>query len=265
MRFLSPLRYPGGKAKMTRQILPMLPERIEVWHEPFAGGAGLGLELLRQGRVERLILNDLNSDIYAFWCDVLYRSEDIIEFIQSVPVDVATWQRVYDRTYPDLPEGFRLLYLNRTANSGFLTGRPIGGLDQSGKYKIDCRFNRDDLSARVAWIAAHRDRIELRNVDALVGALDGDFVYFDPPYVKAGPSLYDTPQQNLHRQLVEVCRWSPTPWLLSYDDQPWVHEAYGWACITRVRHHHSVVNKGTRSELLISEPSRSHPSVTRDR
>src|SRR5690625_5109627 len=50
-RYLSPLRYPGGKARMASALGDLFDRQvsmldIEVWIEPFAGGAGAGLTLL---------------------------------------------------------------------------------------------------------------------------------------------------------------------------------------------------------------------------
>ena len=68
---LSPLRYPGGKGKMLRQLEPHFPERIGTMVEPFAGGAAASLAMLFAGRADRIVLNDLDPGVYAFWISVL--------------------------------------------------------------------------------------------------------------------------------------------------------------------------------------------------
>lgn len=59
----------------------------------------------------------------------------------------------------ELLRGFATFFLNRTNRSGILKGGVIGGKQQTGKWKIDCRFNKKDLIDRVETIAAHSDRI----------------------------------------------------------------------------------------------------------
>ena len=44
----------------------------------------------------------------------------------------------------------------------------IGGYDQTGNYKIDARFNKEDLIKRIQRIADYADRIHLTNEDAVL-------------------------------------------------------------------------------------------------
>ena len=71
----------------------------------------------------------------------------------------------------------------------------IGGKKQNGKYKIDCRFNKDKLIELIEKIASYRERIELYNMDALefikiVKSRHNQFYFIDPPYYKKGKELY---------------------------------------------------------------------------
>ena len=53
----SPLRYPGGKFKI-HQLIALLISKIDgecdTYIEPFAGGAGVALQLLLSGVVEKI-------------------------------------------------------------------------------------------------------------------------------------------------------------------------------------------------------------------
>lgn len=59
------------------------------------------------------------------------------------------------------------LFLNRMNFSGILPSKPIGGLSQSSKYKIDCRFNKERIVSLIRDISKFRNRIEVVNQDAL--------------------------------------------------------------------------------------------------
>ena len=67
---LSPLRYPGGKAALAGFFADII-DTLEVDHaryiEPYAGGAGAGIALLREGVVEELVINDIDPAVHAFW------------------------------------------------------------------------------------------------------------------------------------------------------------------------------------------------------
>ena len=87
MKYVSPLRYPGGKARLAPFLSDLLKDQEKplphVFVEPFAGGAGAGLSLLQQGVVEHLVLNDANPGIAAFWSSVLYHTDEFCDLIRS--------------------------------------------------------------------------------------------------------------------------------------------------------------------------------------
>lgn len=72
LRWLSPLRYPGGKGRMVSALAEVFQGQfglldVEVWVEPFAGGAGAGLHLLERGVVDEVWLTEKNRALAAFW------------------------------------------------------------------------------------------------------------------------------------------------------------------------------------------------------
>ena len=79
------------------------------------------------------------------------------------------------------------LVLNR---SGIIKGGVIGGIEQSGKWKLDVRFNKNNLIKKIQRIAANKDKIHVFNMDVIeflqkeVSKLDisNTFIYLDPPY-----------------------------------------------------------------------------------
>ena len=204
MRFISPLRYPGGKAKLAPYIASLInaqqiPPRY--YAEPFAGGAGAALKLLHEGIIEHIYLNDLNPGIAAFWRAITQTPEEFNHLITTCELNIDAWKHyknIYDtpQNKDDLTLGFATFYLNRTCRSGILGARPIGGMEQTGKWKIDARFNRDNLSHRIRTIAAMADNItitESESIDFLTTMEEHGgniFVYADPPYLGQGEGLY---------------------------------------------------------------------------
>ena len=239
MRYLSPLRYPGGKARLA----PFLQRIIESqnpsplhYAEPFAGGAGAALHLLHGGVVGTVHLNDLNPGIAAMWRAILRESRAFIRMIETTPLDLAEWkkQREIYRTpigRDDIELGFATFFLNRTNRSGILHAGPIGGHDQRGKWKLDARFNRANLVKRVEVITAMREHIIVSELDGLVFLnslqdLGNDlFVYADPPYIVQGDGLYlHAFDEMAHIELANKLRSIQSPWLLTYDDDPKITE-----------------------------------------
>jgi DNA adenine methylase len=266
----SPLRYPGGKAALTGfldQIIKARKLHGAVYVEPFAGGGGAALSLLFLEKVDRIVINDLDPAIFAFWKAVTEETAWFVEQILNCELTVDEWRRqrsIYvdgkKRTFKEL--GFALFYLNRTNHSGIVEGWPIGGLDQSGKWKIDARFNREGLVERVKRIGLYASRIEVRNEDGLslareFLAKDPGLIYLDPPYFAKGKCLYlNHFELEDHKRLSECLNEFPSSsWLLTYDNVPEIRSLYGSRSIVEFSLGYSVHSPRTGSEILIASDS----------
>ena len=246
MRYVSPLRYPGGKARLGPLLADLLREQHHpvprVFVEPFAGGAGAGLYLLRQGVVDRLVLNDAHPGVAAFWRSIVTYPEEFCTLIRETSASLENWYWARDvlqnasLSTDDLTLGFATFFLNRTNRSGILMNAyPIGGLDQAGKYKIGDRYNQDALVERVRAIAAMSARITVTQEDGTdllaragdLGSADEVFALVDPPYVGMGHRLYELAfTQEDHERLDAVLKSAPYRWVLTYDDAPLVRGLY---------------------------------------
>lgn len=271
----TPIRYPGGKSK----IYPLVDSLIEgsslvgcTYAEAFCGGAGLAVKLLLRGRVSRLILNDLDPAVFSMWDAIVNRPAELCAFLRTAPLTIEEWGRqrgVYLAAgAPSFELGCAALYLNRTNRSGILGARPIGGLEQSGSYRMDARFNREGLAAKVRAIAARASDIELHNMDALdfiegvLGAEDGPLLAnFDPPYVVKGPGLYQNSfTEGDHRALAGAIGSCAFPWIVTYDADPLVDEAYaGWRRYS-LDVGYSAATTRVGSEILVVGPGVSEPT-----
>lgn len=240
MRTASPLRYPGGKWR----VAPLFDRLISLnrlddgrYVEPYAGGAGLALSLLLAGRVSEIHLNDLDPAIYSFWSCVLTRSNDLIEFIEHVPVTPDEWVRqkeIYTRAagVSKFALACATFFLNRTNHSGILNGGMIGGKTQTGAWRLDARFNRSELATRVRRIVAVRSRIHISCMDALdvlkqFHRAKRTLIYLDPPYYGPGHHLYmNAYGHDDHVKVRDRVLSSPVPWIVSYDDVPQIRRLY---------------------------------------
>ncbi len=239
-RDISPLRYPGGKGSITpffRALLAAQKETPEVFVEPFAGGAGVSLRLLLESRISRIVLNDLDAGIAAFWRSVFDRTDDLVALIEKADVSIAEWHRQSAvRALPrgsvdDLALGFATFFLNRTNRSGILDARPIGGLDQTGQWKLDARFNRPVLADRVRALGVLRDSVtvtEQNAVTLVAGFLSPEaFIYADPPYLVKGGDLYlDAMTWADHQKLAASLARSRGLWMVTYDHDAKVADLY---------------------------------------
>lgn len=232
MRYISPLRYPGGKGKLGPYFARLLAGQrvtITTYAEPYAGGAGAGLFLLVHGHIDRLLINDLNPGIAAFWRSVLNDTDAFIELIRNCEVSLDAWHHhrsvyVNQNGRSDLEIGFSTFFLNRCNRSGILTARPIGGLDQAGTWKIGARFNRENLIERVRYLGAFASKISVSEEPAqaflamIARRRNPVLLYVDPPYLGKGDDLYMSDHSWVDQeQLANALRKMRHPWILTYD------------------------------------------------
>ena len=241
-RYKSPLRYPGGKAFLASTISAIIADNgfsDAYYAEPFAGGAGAALYLLFSERVWKILLNDADFHIFAFWKSILDESEKFCIKIKTVPLTIAQWKkqkRIFDNPhgYALFDVGFATFYLNRTNRSGILDGGPIGGFEQNGKWKISARFNRMDLIDRIKNIVCYKERISISNMEArnfltlLNNSTKNIFIYLDPPYYSQGPELYlNFYTHDDHKFLaLYIQKELHHPWIITYDNTKEISELY---------------------------------------
>lgn len=243
MKFYSPLRYPGGKNKVAKFIQGIVKENnLEggTYIEPYAGGASVALSLLIEGKVSSVVINDFDKSIYAFWYCVLYKSEDFCEEIKNTQITIKNWRKQQkiqlNKNTADLFSlGFSTFFLNRTNRSGVISGGPIGGYKQTGDWKLNARFNKDELVKRIKRIAEYKKQITLYNLDAvdLIKNISRAFsektlIYFDPPYYVKGKRLYVNHYTHKDHVLIAktIEKISNPKWIVSYDNVKEVTDLY---------------------------------------
>jgi DNA adenine methylase len=244
MRYNSPLRYPGGKAKLADFVKGLFrANRLldGAYAEPYAGGVAVGLALLFEEYASRIYINDIDPAVHAFWYAVLHQTEELCRLVRNTrptPSEWARQRRIYvgGTSQSPLSLGFAAFFLNRTNRSGIIgSAGMIGGKRQRGRWKLDARYNGQELAERIARIARYENRIRLSNLDAVdflksLGAAlpERTLVYLDPPYyVKGQQRLYAnyyTP--NDHAAIARLLPAMRFPWLVSYDDTPEIRRLY---------------------------------------
>ena len=239
----TPLRYPGGKSALTNFLRLVLRQNgLSGGHyvEPYCGGAGAAISLLRAEAVSQIHINDADPAVHAFWRAVLHRADDLCAFVDTVPLSVKEWRLQRDRYNSAnsrrwFERACAFFYLNRVNRSGILNGGLIGGLAQQGTWLMDARFNRADLIERIKRIERRRDDISISNLDALDFLKSGGkewpestLIYLDPPYFDKGQCLYRNAYVAKDHAAIaaHLRRMTRRRWLVSYDNVPEIRALY---------------------------------------
>lgn len=238
-RYVSPLRYPGGKATMAPWLARTFaaqqsPMDIEIWIEPFAGGAGAALTLLDCDAIGEAWLVDANPGIAAFWQTVITDGEALAALIERTQPTMA----LYDHSRQlleqppagdDFALGFAAFIVNRCSRSGIVapTSGPIGGR-APGAHTITDRFNARSLAERIRHVASFAPRLRVVHGDGIsfvedaadAGISDEILFFVDPPYIREGNRLYANGMSELgHARLAAALNNTPARWILTYDDE----------------------------------------------
>jgi DNA adenine methylase len=242
-QYYSPLRYPGGKGKLFQFIKDLITHNNldgGSYSEPYAGGASIALGLLIEDYVSEIHINDLDISIYSFWHSIINSPDELIRRIWDTPVTIDEWKKQKEvqsrkENCDPVELGFSTFFLNRTNRSGVLKAGVIGGNNQTGNYKIDARYNKEELIKRINVIANHSHSISIYRQDAI------DFItktmpknkskgliFLDPPYYVQGKRLYTNFYSHMdHAMVAEAIKSSPLKhWIVTYDNVEEINEIY---------------------------------------
>jgi len=273
LRHPSPLRYPGGKQSLSKLLADVIVENNlhdGTVVEPFAGGAGASLQLTFDELADKLIINDLDPHIFAFWRSVINQTQALTSKIQRCRVNMATWRackEIYNSPVHrncQLDVAFATFFLNRCNRSGIIMGGgPIGGYEQKGKWKLGARFNKRDLIDRIERIASYKERISVTKTDATTllknlapSAGERLLVFLDPPYYNKGQRLYlNSLAHDDHVRLSESLLNNPSYyWVLTYDNTPEIRRLYKSARPRAFELSYSAYERRVGKEIMIFDP-----------
>lgn len=266
--FYSPLRYPGGKGKLSSFMEMMIKKTGHeggTYIEPFAGGAGIALELLEKNVVSEIVINDYDKGIYSFWRAILTETDRFIKEIENIPITLDEWDRqrhicLSEDSRYSFELGFATFFMNRTNRSGIIKGGVIGGRKQTGKWKIDARFNKMNLIERINNIADNKDSIHLYNkeIESFIEKYlpkyeNNALVYFDPPYFNKGKQLYlNYFNYDDHKRIEKaISQTVNCDWIITYDDVPEIADLYSKHPLKRYDLNYSVASKRRESEIIV--------------
>ncbi|MAP34775.1 MAG: DNA methyltransferase [Halomonas sp.] len=268
-RDLTPLRYPGGKGSLKYFLANILVDNDlygKTLVEPFCGGAGASIPLLAAGMIDHLYLNDKSPAIFNFWKNVFFNTDEFLSLIQKCDISLKEWGHQKNiaskpNGYSSVEVGFSTFFLNRCNRSGLLSAGPIGGMDQSGRYKIDCRFNKENLIDRIEQIASFRDKVSVSGHDASKfletlnnETLSNSLIFIDPPYVVQGENLYKdcSFDERDHERFAQYIKQKAWKWVITYDDHPLIHALYAERAVGVIELSYLMQSAKVGRELLVA-------------
>lgn len=243
----SPLRYPGGKSRAIKQILPLIPTKIDEFREPFVGGGSVyfAIRSIFKGNIKSYWINDLNYDLYCFWKQARDNVTELVDELTKIHNTTKDGRLLFKELtknkdllckdkemLSEFDRAVRFFVLNRITFSGVVDS---GGYSQSAYEK---RFTLSSIE-RVKVISLALTDVEITNEDYTRNLFDENnnvFIFLDPPYWKTTESkLYGT-RGTLHtsfdhKLFAENMKKCHHKWLITYDDSPVIRKFFDFADI----------------------------------
>lgn len=230
----SPLRYPGGKSRAIKILMPFFPKDFDELAEPFFGGGSVGLYLAQNFGLKQIFANDLNTDLYCFWQTLKTQNKALIDEIKRTRQTHTNGRELYEKllarrgeNLSDFQRAVDFFVLNRITFSGVVD---CGGYSQKAyesrftPSSIERLKNMDSILRNFTFSNQSYESL-LQNNGKRV------FIFLDPPYFSASKSkLYgkkgDLHANFNHERLCEHLKNTKHRFLLTYDDSEFIRELY---------------------------------------
>lgn len=199
----------GGKTKLLPELLRRVPKTFATYYEPFVGGGALFFELratFGASKSRRYVIGDTNADLIHAYREIRDRPDDLIRRLRGMKNNEAFFKKVrafnLDTLEPTTPginsaRAARMIYLNKTCFNGLHRVNRKGEFNvpfgHYAKTKICDESNLRACQAALQGVSISNASFTVTSEDAK----EGDFVYFDPPYLPISDTsdftAYSTP------------------------------------------------------------------------
>ena len=248
----SPLAYIGGKSKLSKTIIKMIPDH-QAYCEVFAGA---GWVFFGKEPSKYETINDLDSDLVIFYRVLQNHLEEFLKqfkWLLSSREWFEDWKRQREAGgLTDIQRAARYYYLQRLAFGGQVRNRTFG-VGQMRLPKINLLRLEEELSA----VHIRLSRVVIENLpwqEFLTRyGRPQTFFYLDPPYWKAPVYRHNLELED-YREMAIVLAEIKGKFILSINDLPEMRETFRKFNIKPVTLKYSIAEKTTTvgKELLVS-------------
>jgi len=243
------LRYPGGKSKALKKLLPLIPDDFSEFREPCVGGGSVFIAALQRKKQDaKFVINDFSTDLSYFWWFLQDDPEKFREYVLVYKNDFNNGKELFNhlKTMQEaspFQRAIRYFILNRISFSGAVDA---SGYSQ-GSY--EGRFT-DSIIERIIPLGNLIKDVQIERGDYEKHLFeDGDnvFLFIDPPYLKNIKSKLYGRKGLLHKmfdhsRLAYNLMKSPHRWLATLDDVPEIRNLYDFAYIYEWKHQYGMNN-----------------------
>lgn len=261
------LKWAGGKRQLLPKILPLIPDQMTTYYEPFLGGGALFFELYNRRKFTSACISDVNTDLITAYLGIKFNVDEVIALLGAMRYEKKFYYALRDKDPAKMSlseRAARMICLNRTGFNGLYRVNKKGKFNVPfGKYKnpkiLDAPLLRE--------VATCLEKTEVSNTDfeeTIRFAVPSSFIYFDPPYYPLSKTAHFTAydacgfgpeeQERLARVMFNLQR-NGIKALLSNSDTPETRKLYKGLTIEVIQARRAINSKATKrgkvNELLV--------------
>ena len=265
---MSVLRYPGGKTRAVKFILPYIPDNCKVLYSPFLGGGSIEITCAKRPEIEKIVANDKFSILINFWKVAQSNPTTLIDRLLELHKSTITKSKLKEfrekvSTCTDDIEKAKIYFaINRcsfsgaTFSGGFSNESMVGRFTQSSINKIKTL----DLSK---FQFSCKDAIDFLEI---IQDNPDHYIYADPPYLlEKGNKLYgdkgdlheNFDHEKFRNEIIKQKRW-----IISYNDTSSIRKLYSGYRIVPLEWKYGMNASKKSSEILIVSADIVLPSTT---
>jgi DNA adenine methylase len=249
------LRWPGGKTRLLKHLLPLIPPH-ECYCEPFAGGLAL---LLAKERSPVEVVNDLNGDLVALYRCIQYHLPELLRELSFLISSRQILKEFINQPgVTDIQRAARFYFRSRTSFGGtmrsFGVARTRGGAGSG--------FNR---IVNEELLGPARERLQGVMIENLpygrcmeLYDSPNSFLFLDPPYLNATPDAYDGWTEKQLQEFRDRVAKLKGKWVVTLDDSEFNRGLFDGCRIQSFESRNGVVNvgkhPGARFKEIVVQP-----------
>ncbi|WP_320034788.1 DNA adenine methylase [Halarcobacter sp.] len=219
----SPFGWIGGKSKLSKDIIDLIPDDHKIYIEVFGGAASV---LFGKEKSKLEVLNDINSELINLHRAIRNNPETLSFYLNQMLVAREIFEDIRKRRWkPRNKIEAAAFYIYQLTHSFGSKAESFAMNAKSGRKPKDLYKSYNKWSTRLKGVT-----IENRSFQKLIPLYDKEdaFFYLDPPYVSSEHCYKNTGGFGIkeHEELAELLSNIKGRFLLSYNDNVVVRELY---------------------------------------
>ena len=239
----TPLRYPGGKSRATKYLIPRFPDDIKEYRETFLGGGSVAIAFSKENPDIPVWVNDLYEPLYNFWRELQDNGREMREKLIELKYrhcEPVSAKNLFLEAKELVNDYDSTSNLSRAVSFYVINKCSFSGLTESSSFSKQASESNFSLRG-IDRLPRYSEIIKNWKITnwSYEGLLTDDvrcFIYSDPPY-DIKDNLYGN-KGNLHKrfdhdQFASDCDRYVARHMISYNSTQMVKDRFkDWSACT---------------------------------